>query len=299
LLARCVDCCETTTGWPLDEDTAERLLTGRLAPADAPPGYGRVAAVLAVVSPPGHRGAGRSDRRPGALRSSERSRPVDMRLNPRRSQVITKLLTAKAAAAVLGVLMTGGVAAAATGNLPAPAQQAAHTLLGGAGVPAPAAATATTQTHAVGPDAAGPAARGLCRAWSAAKAASTATSWTRPRSRRWPRPPAAAIRSPPTAPRSPHERGAASEDEPLLGDLDRNGCGKRAVRLSMLDARVDQVLDLSSARVGEDAAVAERTRAVFGAALDPGHDRSPCQQRGDLALKVGWARHPHSITGPP
>ena len=81
--------------------------------------------------------------------------------------MLTKLLTAKAAAAVLGVLMTGGVAAAATGSLPAPAQQAAHTLLGGVGVPAPAEATATTQAHAVGPDAAGSAALGLCRAWSA------------------------------------------------------------------------------------------------------------------------------------
>ncbi len=81
--------------------------------------------------------------------------------------MFTKLLTVKAAAAVLGVLVGGGVAAAATGNLPAPAQQAAHALLGGAGVPAPAGATGTTRAHPVGPDAAGRAALGLCRAWSA------------------------------------------------------------------------------------------------------------------------------------
>ncbi|HZC99650.1 MAG TPA: hypothetical protein VFA46_05505 [Actinomycetes bacterium] len=81
--------------------------------------------------------------------------------------MLSKLLTAKAAAAALGVLLTGGVAAAASGNLPAPAQQAAHALLGGAGVPAPAGATVTTGAQAVGPDAAGAAARGLCRAWSA------------------------------------------------------------------------------------------------------------------------------------
>src|SRR6266487_3034533 len=145
-------------GLALDEDTAERLLTGRLPPADAPPGYGRVAAVLAAVSAPpdAEELAGQTAVR-ALFAAATRSRPVEMRLNPRRSQVMTKLLTAKAAAVVLGVLMTGGVAAAATGNLPAPAQQAAHTLLGGAGVPAPAAATATTQTHAVGPDAAGPA----------------------------------------------------------------------------------------------------------------------------------------------
>jgi len=153
----------------LDEDTAERLLTGRLAPADAPPGYGRVAAVLAAVSaPPDAEELAGQTAVLALFAAATRSRPVDMRLlTPRRSQVITKLLTAKAAAAVLGVLLTGGVAAAATGNLPAPAQQAAHTLLGGAGVPAPAEATATTRAHTVGPDAAGPAARGLCRAWSA------------------------------------------------------------------------------------------------------------------------------------
>jgi hypothetical protein len=81
--------------------------------------------------------------------------------------VVAKLLTLKAAAAVLGVLATGGVAAAATGNLPAPAQQVAHSVLGGAGVPAPAGATATSGAQSVAPDAAGPAAQGLCRAWSA------------------------------------------------------------------------------------------------------------------------------------
>jgi hypothetical protein len=86
--------------------------------------------------------------------------------------VVAKLLTLKAAAAALGVLATGGVATAATGNLPAPAQQAAHVVLGGAGVPAPAGATVTTRSHPAGPAAAGsaaagPAAQGLCRAWSA------------------------------------------------------------------------------------------------------------------------------------
>jgi hypothetical protein len=152
----------------LDEGTAERLLTGRVAPADAPPGYGLAAAVLAAASaPPDADELAGESAVVAVFAAAARSRPVGMRLLiPRRSQVLTKLLTVKAAAAVLGVLMTGGVAAA-TGNLPAPAQQAAHALLGGAGVPAPAGATVTTRAHPVGPDAAGPAALGLCRAWSA------------------------------------------------------------------------------------------------------------------------------------
>ncbi|HZD70061.1 MAG TPA: hypothetical protein VFA45_14500, partial [Actinomycetes bacterium] len=152
----------------LDEGTADRLLAGRLAPADAPPGYGRVATVLAAVSaPPDAEDLAGQAAALALFVAAMRSHPVDVRLTPWRSRVVTKLLTAKAAAALLGVLMTGGVAAAATGNLPAPAQQAAHALLGGAGVPAPAEATATTKAHAVGPDAAGPAMQGLCRAWAA------------------------------------------------------------------------------------------------------------------------------------
>jgi hypothetical protein len=152
----------------LDEGTAERLLIGRLDPADAPPGYTPVAALLAALSaPPDTEELAGQAAVLAVFAAAARSRPVGMRLlTPRRSRVLTKLLTAKAAAAALGVLMTGGVAAA-TGNLPAPAQQAAHALLGGAGVPAPAEATATTRAHPVGPDVAGPAARGLCRAWSA------------------------------------------------------------------------------------------------------------------------------------
>jgi hypothetical protein len=153
----------------LDEGTAERLLTGRLDPADAPPGYTPVAALLAAASaPPDAEELAGQAAIVAVFAAAARSRPVGVRLlTPRRSQVLTKLLTAKAAAAVLGMLVTGGVAAAATGNLPAPAQQAAHALLGGAGVPAPAEATATTRAHPAGPDAAGPSALGLCRAWSA------------------------------------------------------------------------------------------------------------------------------------
>jgi hypothetical protein len=156
----------------LDEGTAERLLTGRLDAADAPPGYGRVAALLASVSaPPDTQELAGQAAVVAAFEAAARSRParpVGVRLLiPRRSQVFTKLLTVKVASAVLGVLVTGGVAAAATGSLPAPAQQAAHALLGGAGVPAPAEATGTTRANPVGPDAAGPAAQGLCRAWSA------------------------------------------------------------------------------------------------------------------------------------
>lgn len=151
----------------LDEGTAERLLTGRLDPADAPPGYSPAAALLAAVSAPPDTEELAGQAAIVAVFAAAARLHSPQLIDPRRSRVLTKLLTAKAAAAVLGVLMTGGVAAAATGNLPAPAQQAAHALLGGAGQPSPAEATATTRSHPAEPAAAGSAAQGLCRAWSA------------------------------------------------------------------------------------------------------------------------------------
>ena len=151
----------------LDEGTAERLLTGQLDSADAPPGYSQVAALLAAMSaPPDTEELAGQATIVEIFAAAARSHSPQL-IDPRRSRVLTKLLTAKAAAAVLGVLMSGGVAAAATGNLPAPAQQAAHALLGSAGVPAPTEATATTRAHPAGPAAAGSAAQGLCSAWSA------------------------------------------------------------------------------------------------------------------------------------
>lgn len=39
----------------LDEDTAARLLTGRLDPADAPPGFAEVARVIAAAAAPARR----------------------------------------------------------------------------------------------------------------------------------------------------------------------------------------------------------------------------------------------------
>ena len=154
----------------LDQGMAERLLTRRLARADAPPAYARVADLLAAASaPPDAEELAGEAAVVAAFAAAVRSRPVRLH-TPRRSRVFAKLLTAKAAAVALGVLAAGGVAAAATGTLPAPAQQVAHAVFGSATSTASSATTPTTtaaRAHAVGPDAAGPAAQGLCRAWAA------------------------------------------------------------------------------------------------------------------------------------
>ncbi len=111
----------------LDDDSADRLLAGRMDPADAPPGYAEAAAVMAAAAAPA-----RPDELDGAesaldaFRDALAGRPFP----PRRPHMLVKLLTVKAVAAVFtGALLVGGVAAAATGSLPDAAQRIAHSVV--------------------------------------------------------------------------------------------------------------------------------------------------------------------------
>jgi hypothetical protein len=93
--------------------------------------------------------------------------------------VLSRFISLKlATAATLGSLLLAGVAVAATGHLPAPAQRVAHRMLGAPGDNSGAsngndqAATThgqrgTPGNGPTGPDATGPAKDGLCRAWQA------------------------------------------------------------------------------------------------------------------------------------
>ena len=126
----------------LDEATATRLLAGRLEPADAPPGYGTVTAVLrAAAAPP------RSEELAGEDAARETFR-VGCPPEPKRRRAPRPRLAVLVAA---GVVLLGGVAAAAsTGSLPGPAQSVARDALGtlGVSVPAPHRAPPPTRTAA-------------------------------------------------------------------------------------------------------------------------------------------------------
>jgi hypothetical protein len=146
-----------------DQDTLERLLAGRLDPADALPGYAGLARLLAAATGPAT---------PKELAGEQlvlaqfaavvRSHPPT--LVPRRAIVLTKLASVKAAAAVLAALLSiGGVAAAATGLLPGQAEQAADQAAATTG--AGAAGHNVGAAAVVGLD--GAAKQGLCRAWQA------------------------------------------------------------------------------------------------------------------------------------
>jgi hypothetical protein len=167
------------------QDLLNRLLEGRLNPASAPPGYGRVARLLAAATAPATpEELADAQQTMAAFAAEMWSHPPT--LVPRRTAVPRKVLTIKAAAAALvAVLSLGGVAAAAGGLLADQASlvadqasattgtdAAAHGLgraaaanLGGAADAG--SADGQGRASAVGPDATGTARVGLCRAWQA------------------------------------------------------------------------------------------------------------------------------------
>src|SRR6185369_370582 len=173
----------------LPDGALDALLTGDLVTDEACAGLQPAAALLAALN-----AAPQDDELAGHARVlaefRRRGLPVHARRSARRRRRSLTSLTARAAAAAaVAATALGGVAAAAyTGALPAPAQQFAHGMIGAPspqpshrpGTPQPShrpgAPQATpARTDAVGPDATGPAASGLCTAYAHAKAHGTAS----------------------------------------------------------------------------------------------------------------------------
>jgi hypothetical protein len=147
-----------------DQDLLERLLDGRVDPASAPPGYGRLARLLAAATAPAAPEELAGEQRVlGEFTAVMRSHPPT--LSPRRTPVPRKLLTIKAAAAALvAVLSIGGVAAGADAAAHGLGKAAAANLGGSAQA---GATEGQGRASAVGPDATAAARAGLCRAWQA------------------------------------------------------------------------------------------------------------------------------------
>jgi hypothetical protein len=146
-----------------DQHTLERLLVGRLDPADAPAGYAGLARLLAAATGPATRKelAGEQEVLAEFMAVLQSDPPT---LVPRRAPMLSKLVSVKAAAALLAALLSiGGVAAAATGLLPGQAEPAADQ--------APSTTGAGAAGHDVGAAAVtvldGAAKGGLCQAWQA------------------------------------------------------------------------------------------------------------------------------------
>jgi len=166
----------------LPDGALDALLTGDLVPDGGCAGLQPAAALLAALTAAPR--DGELDGHARALAEFRRrgGRPVHARRSGRRRRrLLAAFLTAKAAAAAAAAAAAlGGVAAAAyTGTLPAPARQFAHSVIG-APSPRPSHRPGTpratpARTDAVGPDATGPAASGLCTAYAHATAQGTAS----------------------------------------------------------------------------------------------------------------------------
>jgi hypothetical protein len=163
-----------------DQHTLERLLAGRLDPADAPAGYAGLARLLAAATGPAtpKELAGEQEVLAQFAAVLQSHPPT---LIPRRAPMLSKLVSVKAAAALLAALLSiGGVAAAATGLLPGQAEQAADqaastTGAGAAGHDVGAAAVAVLDGAAKG---------GLCRPGRPARAPTMVVGGSRRRSGR-------------------------------------------------------------------------------------------------------------------
>lgn len=105
----------------LDEPTADSLLVGRIAPADAPPGFAAVAGLVREARD----GFGSPEPDPQLLAAMVHALDEQPTTADRKATMPSKARTAKIGtiAAAL-VLSTAGAAAAATGNLPDAAQDA-------------------------------------------------------------------------------------------------------------------------------------------------------------------------------
>ena len=106
--------------FPLDDATAQRLLSGHLSPEDAPPGYGGVAALIRTVIGPATPGEVACESAVVAsVVAAVQSTPLPAGL-PRRTSMPSKFRVAKFAvvAPMAAILAAGTAAAAATGTLP-------------------------------------------------------------------------------------------------------------------------------------------------------------------------------------
>jgi hypothetical protein len=148
----------------LDDETVERLLAGELSPDQAPPGYGEVAELLAAATAAPTHGelAGHAEVL-AELRAVTRARraPAHVRRAARRPR---RRWAGLAAVALVGALVTGGAAVAATGQLPEPVRDVARSILdtvGGADsaaptAPGPPASAPATRATGPGGDGQGP-----------------------------------------------------------------------------------------------------------------------------------------------
>jgi hypothetical protein len=165
--------------FPIDDRTADALLTGRIVPDDAPPGFEHVAALVLAARGPAT--AGELAGETGAVTSAMADLPelANATNGGRgRRRMLGQLVSAKVMAAAAVAALGGSAAAAATGSLPGPLQSGVSHGLGHIGIsvpvgddssdtPAAGPHTTTSSTDSPGPAITAANEFGLCNAFVA------------------------------------------------------------------------------------------------------------------------------------
>src|SRR5438094_5562098 len=120
----------------IDVHTADRLLSGTLAPEDAPPGFGDVARFLqAARTPPAPTELARCAETVAGMARVVVLAPSVPSVQTRRRAGLSRLLRPRIAATlVAGALALSFAGLAEAGVLPSPLQHAAHVVLGKLGL---------------------------------------------------------------------------------------------------------------------------------------------------------------------
>jgi hypothetical protein len=135
---------------PIDDSTADRLLSGRLSPHDAPPGYAALAAMIqAATGPANPAELARETAIVAAGVAAVVAAPGPLPAVARRKSMLAKLLSAKVAAvAAVAVLGAGTAAAAISGSLPTQTSHASSHAKPGLTTATSHLPTASTSGHA-------------------------------------------------------------------------------------------------------------------------------------------------------
>src|SRR4249919_3401894 len=118
----------------LDRDTADRLLSGSVAPDDAPPGYAGVAGLLRSCARPLPLDHERERTTILAMKQRIGCRPAEPSVSGRPAG---RWLRLKLVGVGVGALLVSTSGLAFAGGLPAPAQRVAHTVFASIGVDIP------------------------------------------------------------------------------------------------------------------------------------------------------------------
>jgi hypothetical protein len=162
--------------WMLDDESADRLLSGTLHPDDAPPGFAQLTALLRAAGRPASPSPIDQQRIAAivAAISAHDSQPADKAKTkaPRPSL----LRRARVSALLVAGMLFGSAGLAMAGALPSAMQSVAATVLSKVGISVPSGHRANTVTGSQGttpapgptrgPDPNGPAKFGLCNAFS-------------------------------------------------------------------------------------------------------------------------------------